>query len=427
MSAVSRRDFTRLFTLGGSAALVADGAWAREMGQAPALAAGGPSAGEAYWASVRAQFVMPPELGVLNAANLCPASRPVLEALTRETRSVDADPSPMNRSHLMERKEATRRAAAAFLRVTPEEIVLTRNTSEANNMVSSGIDLKPGDEVVIFEDNHPSNHKAWTEKAKRWGFTVKTIPQINPHPGAEHYLDAYRRAITPKTRLISFTHLSSTVGDLFPAAELCALARERGVLSLVDGAQTLGLLDVDLAAMGPDFYTGSAHKWPCGARECGVLYINRRAQDRIWPSIYSAYEGAVGISRTFEGFGQRDEATMIAFSEAMAFQTTVGRAAIEQRSRALTQQLLAGLRKIDGVTLWTHTAPDRTAAVVSFLPGTLNAPKLAQMLYERDKVGVTTRGGTDRPGIRVSPHFYNSPAEVDRLLAGLQRAMKTGV
>lgn len=427
MSAVSRRDFTRLFTLGGSAALFAEGAWAREMGQAPTLAPGGPAAGEAYWASVRAQFVMPPELGVLNAANLCPASRPVLEALTRETRHVDADPSPMNRAHLMERKEATRRAAAAFLRVTPEEIVLARNTSEANNMVSSGIDLKPGDEVVIFEDNHPSNHKAWTEKAKRWGFTVKIIPQVNPHPGAEYYLDAYRKAITPKTKLISFTHLSSTVGDLFPAAELCALARERGVLSLVDGAQSFGLLDIDLAAMSPDFYTGSAHKWPCGARECGVLYINRRAQDRIWPSIYSAYEGAVGISKTFEGFGQRDEATMIAFAESLAFQTTVGRTAIEQRSRALTQQLLAGLKKIDGLTLWTHTAPERTAAVVSFLPGTLNATKLAQQLYERDKVGVTTRGGTDRPGIRVSPHFYNSPAEVDRLLAGLQRAMKTGV
>ena len=285
---------------------------------------------------------MPPDLGVLNAANLCPASRPVLEALKRETDSVDRDPSAQNRARLSGEKENLRKTLAAFLRVTPEEIVITRNTSEANNMVSSGVELKAGDEVIVFQDNHPSNLTAWNEKAKRFGFTVITIPQKNPHPGMEHYIDAYTKAITPRTKLLSFTHLSSSVGDLFPAKELCALARERGVMSLVDGAQSFGLLDVNLTDISPDFYTGSAHKWPCGARECGVLYINTRAHKQIWPSIYSAYPGAVGISRTFESFGQRDEATMIAFRKALEFQTKVGREAIEKRSRALTQQLIAG-------------------------------------------------------------------------------------
>ena len=149
--------------------------------------------------------------------------------------------------------------------------------------------------------------------------------------------------------MLCFTHLSSTVGDLMPAKELCRLARERGVLTLVDGAQSFGLLDVNLADMQPDFYSGSAHKWPCGARECGVLFVNKTAQARLWPSIYSAYPGAVGFSRTFEGFGQRDEATMIAFRAALAFQEKVGRAAIEQRARELTTQLMAGLSKLPGV------------------------------------------------------------------------------
>src|SRR5262245_7016423 len=175
--AVSRRDFTRLFALGGSAALFADPVWARQAPPTTPLAAGGPDAGEAFWTSVRAQFVMPPELGVINAANLCPASRPVLEALTRETRSVDQDPSPQNRARLYPEKEKTRTTVAGFLRVTPEEIVLTRNTSEANNLVSSGVDLKAGDEVIVHHDNHPSNLTAWNEKAKRFGFTVVEIPQ----------------------------------------------------------------------------------------------------------------------------------------------------------------------------------------------------------------------------------------------------------
>jgi selenocysteine lyase/cysteine desulfurase len=310
-STFSRRHFARLFTLGGSAALFSDPAWARQA-SATALASGGPATGEVFWKSVREQFVMPPGLAVMNAANLCPAPRPVLETLVRETESVDHDPSPHNRARLYPEKEQTRKALAEFLRVTPEEIIITRNTSESNNLVSSGLDLKAGDEVIVHADNHPSNLIAWREKGKRFGFTVVEVAQKNPHPGMESYLEAFTRAITPRTKVLCFTHLSSTVGDLMPAKELCDLARERGILTLVDGAQSLGLLDVNLSQMRPDFYSASAHKWPCGARECGVLYVSSAAQPKLWPSIYSAYPGAVGFSRSFEGFGQRDEATMIA-------------------------------------------------------------------------------------------------------------------
>jgi selenocysteine lyase/cysteine desulfurase len=426
-SQVSRRNFARLFALGGSAALFSDPAWARQAPAASPLAPGGAAAGEPFWKSVRDQFVVPPDLAVMNAANLCPASRPALEALARETQSVDRDPSPNNRARLYPEKESTRTALAEFLRVTPDEIIITRNTSESNNLVSNGLDLKAGDEVIVHADNHPSNLIAWREKGKRFGYSVVTIEQKSPHPGHDYYVDAFTRAITPRTKVLCFTHLSSTVGDLMPAKELCRVARERGVLTLVDGAPSFGLLDVNLADMQPDFFSGSAHKWPCGARECGVLFVSKTAQARLWPSIYSAYPGAAGFSRTFEGFGQRDEATIIAFRAALVFQETVGRAAIEQRARALTSQLIAGLNKLAGVKIWTSPAPELRAAIVSFLPGTLDANKLATALYEKDEVAVATRGGQDRPGIRVSPHFYNSPAEVDRLLAAVGGYLKTGL
>jgi isopenicillin-N epimerase len=422
---VSRREFTRLFMAGGSAALWAHPAWAQA--PAPALPAAGPAAGEPFWAAVRAQFVMPPDLAVMNAANLCPASGPALRALSRETDDVDRNPSPQNRARLSGAKEDTRKALAEFLRVTPEEIVITRNTSESNNMVSNGLDLKAGDEVVLFSDNHPSNNQAWQEKAKRFGYTVRVVEQKNPHPGAEYYIDAFTQALTPQTKVLAFTHFTNTVGDLFPAKEICAAARARGVLTLVDGAQTFGLFDVNLRDIDPDFYSGSAHKWPCGARECGVLFVNARVHDRIWPTSYSAYPGAVGISRRLEAFGQRDEATMIALAEALAFQTTVGRKAIEDRSKALARQLLAGLRKLDGFTSFTSYEPDRNGAVVTFVPGSLDARKLVAALYENDRIAVTTGGGPGRNGVRVSPHFYNTTAEIDRLLAALTRYSGAGV
>jgi selenocysteine lyase/cysteine desulfurase len=421
---MNRREFARLLAIGGAAPfLTPDVSWAKA-GKLPPTPT---SPDEKFWTSVRDQFVMPKDLTMLNAANLCPSSAPVLDTLYKMTRDMDQDPSQDNRAKLGEGREATRKLLAEFLRVTPEEIVITRNTSESNNLVSTGLDLKPGDEVLLSSDNHPSNHTAWQEKAKRFGFTVIDIPTPNPHPGFDYYVEAFTKGITPRTKVIAITHLTSTVGDLFPAKEICRVARERGILTLVDGAQTFGLLDVDLRDMQPDFYSGSAHKWPCGPKENGVLYINKAAQSKIWASIFSAYPGRVGVSRTFEGFGQRDEPAMIAFGEALKLQTEIGRAHIEKRSRELTQALIAGLKPIEGVKIWTSPEPSRAAAVLSFQPGALDARKLAAALYQKDRIGCATRGGQDRPGLRFSPHFYNTHADVERTIAAVKKYMATGV
>jgi selenocysteine lyase/cysteine desulfurase len=419
---MSRRDFSRWLAFGGAMLLPQPlAAWPAQLAPTPA------KPDERFWMSVREQFLMPGDLSVMNAANLCPSPAPVLEAMYRSTRDMDGDPSFENRQKMSAGKEEARRLVAQFLRVTPEEIVLTRNTSEANNLVSSGLDFKAGDEVVIFADNHPSNNTAWLQKAKRFGYTVSVIAQPNPHPGADYFVEAAKRAITPRTRVLAFTHQTSTAGDVLPVNELCSLARERDVLTLVDGASALGLFDVDLSDMQPDFYTGSSHKWPCGPKEVGVLYVNARARRPLHASIISAYPGAVGISRTLEAMGQRDEPAIIGFGEALVLQTRIGRKAIEERSRSLAQALVAGLRRLDGVRLWTHPDPVRSGAVVTFRPGNLDIPKLSAALYRNDRIGCATRTGSDRPGIRFSPHIYNTMAEVDRAIAAVTRYMKQGV
>jgi selenocysteine lyase/cysteine desulfurase len=422
---LSRRDLVRL--LGGSAVAL----WIPRSGSAWTMPASLPASpavpDERFWTSVREQFVMPPDLAVMNAANLCPSSAPVLEGLYKATREMDREPSPGYRSQMEHAKEVTRRALAEFLRVTPEEIVITRNTSESSNLVSSGLDLKAGDAVLLFSDNHPSNLVAWKEKAKRHGYRVDVVPVQSPHPGAEYYLDAFTKALTPQTKVLGFTHLTSTVGDLFPARDLCRLARERDILTLVDGAQSFGLIDVDLREMDPDFYAGSGHKWPCGPKEAGVLFINQRSASRIWPSIYSAYPGAIGISKTFESFGQRDEPAIQALGEALQFQTKVGRKAIEARGQELAQALMAGLRKLPDVKVWTHADPARSRAIVSLQPANLDPTKLTLALYEKDRIVCATRAGADRGGVRFSPHFYNSHAEVERVVAALKRYLTTGL
>jgi selenocysteine lyase/cysteine desulfurase len=420
---LSRRDFTRLFAFGGSAALFAAagnswGAPDEEPSQAPA----GPD--EAYWSGVRSRFLMPPNVAVLNAANLCPSAVCALNAMYEYTRRLDHTPSPAFREEMHQVKETTRRLLARYLRVTPEEIVITRNTSESNNLVSSGLDLRQGDEVVLFADNHPSINLAFREKAKRFGYSVKVIEAPNPHPGAGYYLEAFEKQMTGRTRLIAFSQVTNTVGDVLPAKELCRLARERGALSLVDGAQSFGVLDVDLGDLGPDFYTGSAHKWPCGPKETGLLYVHRSVHSRIWPTIYSAYPGAVGISATFEGFGQRDEPAILGFGEALKLAMTIGQGAIEARSRELTQALMEGLRRLDGVTLWTNPDPARSSTIVAFKPAGQDPKKLGALLFEEEGIIGAVRDGADRGGLRFCPHFYNTRSDIDRTIAAVQRHLR---
>jgi len=428
MSAVTRRDFARLLALTGSATLFPElgKGLPLNLTRAP-LPARAAEPDEAFWKAVRARYLVPQDLAFCNAANLCPTSIPVVETLERNTRFLEANPSGASRAKLTEGREESRKLLAAALKVTPEEIVMTRNTSEANNFVSSGLQLGPGDEVVIFGDNHPSNLGAWTEKAKRFGFTVVTVPVVLPHPGTDAYVSAFTKAMTPRTKLLAITHVTNTIGDMLPVAELCALVRQRGVMSLVDGAQTFGVFNIDLSAMQPDFYTGSAHKWLCGPKEIGLLFVDKGIHDRISPSIVALYPGAVGISKTMEGFGQRDEAALATLGAAVKFQEEIGRDAIEKRSRSLAQRLVSQLQAIPGVTFWSSTDATRYAAIITFKPAALDVRRLASALYERERVVVATSGGQARPGIRMSPHVYNTIDEMDRAVAAIKKYVVSGL
>lgn len=433
MTSISRRDFARFVALSGTATLLP----ARAFADQEALESLGYSArplpptpaepDEKFWRDVRARFLVPRDLAFLNAANLCPMSLPVIEAIEKNTRDYEIDPSPEVRSVLLHAREDARRLLADALRATTDELVLTRNTTEGNNFVSSGLTLAAGDEVVVSADNHPSNLAAWRQKGARFGFSVVTVAPPPDHPGADGYVESFAKVFTPRTKVLAVTYVSSNSGDVLPVAQLCRMARERGVLSLVDGAQAFGVLDVNLAEVKPDFFTGSMHKWPCGPKEKGVLYVNKAIQDRLSPSIYGVYGGATGISRTFEAEGQRDDASIAAVVKALEFQGAIGRDVIERRARALAQHLMRELQTLDGVQLWTDAAPDRSSSIVIFKPGSLDPRRLGDALT-KERIVVTVRGANgSNPGLRASPHFYNTMDDIDRFVATIAKYMRMGV
>jgi isopenicillin-N epimerase len=370
-----------------------------------------PTTDEAYWRLVRAQFALRAGARPMNAANLCPAPRSVVDRVATTMAELEGDVSFQNRAQYDALRERVRERLAAYLGASADEIAIVRNTSEANNIVAGGVPLGRGDEVVLHVENHPTNSVSWDVRAARYGFVVRRV-SVTPEMSAEAMIAAFSAALSPRTRVLSFTDISNVTGIRLPAGALCALARDRGIHAHVDGAQSFGAFRMNLRELGCDSYATSAHKWFMGPKEVGVLFVRAERAVAIWPSIVgngwgNAAETSLRGARRFETLGQRNDATIAGLDAALDFHETIGAAAIETRVLALATALKELLSRIPGARLVTPVAPDRSGGVVIARFGERDHRALYQKLYEDYGVAGAATGG-----LRLCPHIYNTQDDV---------------
>jgi isopenicillin-N epimerase len=381
-----------------------------------------PDAGnESYWQMVKRQYPLADDLIYLNAANVCPASRLVLDRHLEYLRDFHSNPSFQNRDKYVPMRESLRAKVARMLRVSADEIAITRNTSEGSNIIVKGVDLKPGDEVLITDHNHPSNNDSWRVRARRDGFVVKSLPVPIPAPSVEKLVGDFERAVTPRTRVIAITHVTSTTGIQYPAREIAALARKHDIYVHLDGAQTFGALDVNLSEIGCDSYSASAHKWLMGPLEAGILWVRGERIPQIWPSIVSAgctdhLKGA----RKIEVFGQRDDPRVVALEAAVDFINMIGMPAVEARVQVLASRAKIQLKEISAVELKTNLAPELSGGVVKFRLKNVPTKTAYDLLWEKHRLAIAMTPSGDAEGLRFSPQIYNSIEEVDRAVAAVK-------
>src|SRR5579864_750920 len=229
----SRRSFLR--SIPAIAAL--PGSWTAFSSALRAAPSAPDANNETYWSLVKRQFPLEENLIYLNAANVCPASRPVLDRHAEFMRDFQMNPSFQNRAKYDAMRERLRGKIGEMLRVSADEIAITRNTSEGTNIVVKGVDLKPGDEVLITDHNHPSNNDSWKVRAQREGFTVKSLPVRVPAASRDELISQIEKGVTARTKVIAVTHVTSTTGIMYPAREIAAIAQKRGIWMHLDGAQ----------------------------------------------------------------------------------------------------------------------------------------------------------------------------------------------
>jgi selenocysteine lyase/cysteine desulfurase len=415
-SSATRRNFLKKISIGSLATLsftagAEPNQWLEQLQQ--------PAEGEAYWEQLKKQFSVPVGKIMLNAANLCPSPTAVYKTVTKYQQGLNADVSMKYRAAFGDLRARSIGMIAEFLGVTKEEVGITRNTSEANCLVVNGLDFTPEDEVLIWDQNHPSNKEAWQKRSARYGFKL-TMVRVPALPGEQaHLVKEFESAITANTKLIAFSHISNTSGLALPAKEICALARSKGILTLVDGAQSMGFMDMNLRDLGCDFYTASTHKWLMGPMENGVLYVNAKQLSKVWPNIIGGgwRDNTNMVDDKVCFLGQRNDPTTAAIPEMIRFHTTIGKKKIEERVRQLNAHLKTRIKAtVPAAKFITPLQPEFSGGIVIInIPG--KEPKDAvQKLYDTYGIAAAATGG-----IRLSPHIYNTIADVDKVVEALSK------
>ncbi|MBK8290415.1 MAG: aminotransferase class V-fold PLP-dependent enzyme, partial [Flammeovirgaceae bacterium] len=365
---------------------------------------------EKYWDEVKKQVTVPADHIMMNAANLCPSPAVVQDKVQELTKALNKDVSFQYRALFSATRKKSVSLLAQFVGADENEVGITRNTSESNCMIVHGLDLKPGDEIIIWEQNHPSNEEVWMSQAKRIGFTIKKISVPAAPTSVNDLIQPFVNAITPNTKLIAFSHLSNVSGLALPAKEICQVAKARGIMTLVDGAQTFGSMNINVHDMDCTFYSASTHKWLMGPFENGVLYVQKDYFSRIWPAIIGGgWKESTTVDQHLCVLGQRNEPSPAALPEIVAFHEAIGIKNIESRIVQLSTHLKQQIKtKIPKATFVTPESPLYSGGIVIFnLPGK-EIHEITDKLYHTYKIATAPSGG-----IRLSPHIYNTMKDLD--------------
>ena len=372
---------------------------------------------EAYWTEVRKLFLIPEDEVYLNNGTVGSSPTPVLRAVFEgyrdSERLAQADPEDYPIWGYAAWNQF-RDPLAEFIGCKRDELALVRNATEANSFIANGLDLKAGDEVVITDQEHPGGEHPWNLRAKRYGIVVKKVTLPRPVPDTATVLNLFNDAITPRTRVFFFSHITTVTGVVLPVKELAALARSKGVLSAVDGAHVPGMMKLNVRELGCDLYSASPHKWLQSPKGTGFLYVRDEVIDRVWNTIATeGWDDTKIRAERFQRIGSSNVPALCGLKASIEFANQIGLDRIEKRHRKMADYILTEI--VDrGAQSWTSPNPALRCgiATVTIAPYTMPEPEL--WMWKQKKIRI--RGGLPSK-VRLSTPFYLLKKDIDRFLA----------
>ncbi|GAB3034210.1 aminotransferase class V-fold PLP-dependent enzyme [Spirosoma pulveris] len=418
MSNLSKRQFLK--SLAGTAAL---STWAG-LDETLAKVAHVPSATlaqtEDFWTDIRAAYPVTKDFIQLENGYYSLAAQPVMDSYLKHIQRINSVSSYYMRTRQFDDKRESQTQLARLLGCSPDELIITRNTTESLDTVIGGLSWKAGDETIMAQQDYGAMQDMFKLQARRHGIVNRTLSLPN-HPKSDaEIVSLYERAITPKTRLLMVCHMVNITGQILPIRQITEMAHKHGVEVLVDGAHAFAQLNFKLADLGGcDYYASSLHKWlgtPLGA---GMLYVRKDKIAGIWPMFADSSVPDTDI-RKLNHTGTHPVATDLAIQDAIKFHESIGIERKEARLRYLQRYWTDQVRHNPKIILNTPEAPARSCAIANVGVAGKTPAELAKVLLDKYKIFTVAIDSPPVQGVRVTPHVYTTTAELDAFVKALQ-------
>ncbi len=385
------------------------------------------------------QFLLRRDMTFLNHGSFGACPRPVFAIYQQWQRTLEAQPVEFLGRCLSERLRQARNSLAAFVGAPADDLVFVPNVTYALNIVARSITLQPGDEVLGITHEYGAIERTWRYVCHQRGATYINQPVALPVTTPEQLVEQIWHGVTSRTRVILLSHITSPTAIIMPVAEVCRRARAAGIISVIDGAHAPGQIDLNLQALGADFYAGNCHKWLCAPKGAGFLYVRPEHQAALEPLVVSwgwqpptplsgsflAYPEGRPLHAYYEWMGTDDPSAFLSVPAAIEFQHRYRWADVR---RACHELLYTASQQILALTGTAPLTPDDEHWWMQMrsLPLPPCDPALVQArLWHEWRVEVPCFTWQEQPLIRISIQGYNAPTDIDRLLTGLQAVLNT--
>ncbi len=381
---------------------------------------------EELWAEIQQAFTVDRSLVNLNNGGVSPTPGHVLEAMKRDLDFANQLPVYNGWRILEPQREGVRQRLARHWGVDPEEVAITRNSSESLQILQLGYDLEPGDEILTTNQDYPRMITTFQQRERREGVVLRQISIPIPAEDPAEVVRLFEEAITPRTRLILMCHMINITGQILPVREMVEMARPREIPVIVDGAHALAHFDFEISDLGCDNYSTSLHKWLHAPIGTGLLYVRRDLIPGIWP-LQAAPEVKDADIRKFEEIGTHPEANFLAIGEALTFHQMIGGKRKEARLVHLRDYWATRLLHHDRIRLHTSLKPGFACGIANVEIQGIDPAELNNWLWAEHRIVTTPINHAEFRGIRVSPSVYTTLEELDRFSDAMEHAATHGI
>jgi selenocysteine lyase/cysteine desulfurase len=381
---------------------------------------------EDYWEEIQRAFTVDRTIINLNNGGVSPSPRVVQEAMARYLAISNEAPAYSMWQLVEPQIESVRQQLARNFGCDPEEMAITRNASEALEIVQLGMHLEPGDEVLTTNQDYGRMLTTWEQRARREGITLKKISFPVPPPSMMDLVDRFERAIGPRTKVIHCCHITNLTGQIFPIRDIVRMARQRNIEVVVDGAHAYAHFPFSRDELECDYYGTSLHKWLLAPHGTGFLYVRRDRIRDIWP-LMAAPESMDANIRKFEEIGTHPAANHNAIAEALTFHESIGSERKAERLRYLRDRWM---RRLDGqprIRLHTSFDPQMSCGLANVEIEGLEPAAVADHLWKTQRIFITPIVHDEYRGLRITPNVYTRVEEVDVFVEAMERVARNGL